>query len=132
MNAFNDFDQTFNPGTTLSFDVTLSDNPSAPVPDLFAVAILDNGGAQIVTSAPDQLSLAEFNIGNFGTITPAAYAGIDNTDPNNANEAELGDYSGVTASISVAPVPEPSSIGILALGLGVGGWFLARRKVART
>ena len=131
VNAFNEFDQTFNPGTTLSFDVTLSDNPSTPVPDLFAVAILDNGGAQIVTSAPDQLSLAEFNIGNFGTITPAAYAGVNNTDLNNGNEAELGDYSGVTTSISVVPVPEPSSIGILAPGLGIGGLFLMRRKAAR-
>jgi hypothetical protein len=131
VNGFNDFDQTFNPGTTLSFDVTLSDNPSAPVPDLFAVAILDNGGAQIVTTAPDQLSLAEFSIGNFGTITRAAYAGVNNTDPDNANEAELGDYTGVTTTISTVPVPEPSSIGVLALGLAAGGLFVARRKAAR-
>lgn len=130
VNGFNDFDQTFNPGTTLSFDVTLSDNPTAVVPDELAIAILDNTGGQIVTTDPnDGLSLATFEVGSFGAITPAAYAGINNTDPGNG--VDLGDYSGVTVSISTVPVPEPSSIGILALGLGVSGLFLARRKVAR-
>ncbi|HSY43345.1 MAG TPA: NF038129 family PEP-CTERM protein [Candidatus Acidoferrum sp.] len=128
---FNEFDQVFNPGTSISFDVTLSNNPGGQTPDGFVVDILDNGNAPILTSAPDQIGLAELTVGGFGQITTGAYAGVNNTDPNNANEAELGDYSGVTTTVSVAPVPEPSSIGILALGLGVGGWFVARRKAAR-
>ena len=127
---FNEFDQVFNPGTSISFDVTLSNNPGGVTPDGFVVDILDNGNAPILTTAPNQIGLAEFTIGGFGQITTGAYAGVNNIDPNNANEAELGDYSGVTTSVSVAPVPEPSSIGVLALGLGVGGMFLARRKAA--
>jgi hypothetical protein len=122
---YNDLNQTFSPGTTVSFDVTLSDNPSAQTPDELAIAILDNTGGQIVTTDPNEgLSLATFEIRNFGTITTAAYAGIDNTDPNNL--VDLGDYTGVTASVSAVPVPEPAPICILGLGLGVTGLFLAR------
>jgi hypothetical protein len=49
----------------------------------------------------------------------------------NANEAELGDYTGVTASIAVVPVPEPSSIGLLAGGMAVMGLLWMRRTTAR-
>jgi hypothetical protein len=127
---YNDLNQAFSPGTSVSFDVTLSDNPSGQTPDGLAIAILDNTGGQIVTTDPDEgLSLATFEIGNFGTITKAAYAGINNTDPGNL--VDLGDYTGVTASISPAPVPEPAPMCILGLGLGVTGLFLARRTAAR-
>src|ERR1700677_1517334 len=39
---FNEFDQVFNPGTSIGFDVTLSNNPGGVTPDGFVVDILDN------------------------------------------------------------------------------------------
>ena len=66
-NQFNELYQNFNPGTAVSFDVTLSGNPTGVVPDELAIAILDNTGGQIVTTDPDEgLSLATFEIGGFG------------------------------------------------------------------
>lgn len=125
---FNDLNQTFNPGTAISFDVTLSNNPGGQTPDELAIAILDNTGGQIVTTDPnDGLSLAKFEIGSFGQITTAAYAGIDNTDP--ANLVDLGDYSGVTTSITVAPVPEPSSVTAMAGVFGLG--LVAFRQISK-
>jgi hypothetical protein len=128
VNGFNELYQTFNPGTAVSFDVTLSGNPTAVVPDELAIAILDNTGGQIVTTDPnDGLSLAVFEIGNFGLVTSHAYAGIDNTDPTYG--VDLGDYTGVTASIT--PVPEPSAmaLGFLAIGLVIIKLFFARKTI---
>lgn len=131
---FNDLNQAFNPGTAISFDVTLSNNPGGQTPDELAIAILDNTGGQIVTTDPnDGLSLATFEIGSFGQITTAAYPGINNTDPGNL--VDLGDYSGVTVNISPVPVPEPSSLsavaGIFGLGLIAFRQFARRRAAAR-
>jgi hypothetical protein len=50
VNGFNELYQAFNLGTALTFDVTLSDNPTAQVPDELAIAILDNTGGQIVNA----------------------------------------------------------------------------------
>ena len=126
---FNDFNQTFNPGTALSFDVNLSDNPTGVTPDGLAIAILDNTGGQIVTTDPDEgLSLATFEIGSFGRITTATYAGIDNTDPSNL--VNLGDYTGVT--VSVTSVPEPSALAPLACLLAPGLLVINSRLKRRT
>lgn len=127
-NQFNEFDQAFNPGSTLSFDVTVSDNPTGQTPDGFAVAILDNTGGQIVTTDPQEgLSLATVAIGPFGALTTAAYSGINNTDP--SFMVDLGDYTGVTATITAVPVPEPSALvpvaGILAFGM-----LIIKRKIS--
>jgi hypothetical protein len=128
VNGFNELYQTFNPGSALTFDVTLSGNPTAQVPDELAIAILDNTGGQIVTTDPDEgLSLAVFEIGSFGIISTHAYDGINNTDPSNG--VDLGDYTGVTTSIT--PVPEPSAvaIGLLGFGVVVIRIFFTRRMV---
>lgn len=127
---FNELYQAFNPGSTVSFDVTVSDNPTGQTPDGVAVAILDNTGGQIVTTDPQEgLSLATVAIGPFGALTTAAYSGINNTDPSNL--VDLGDYTGVTATITAVPVPEPSALvpmaGILAFGLLI----LKRKTVVR-
>jgi hypothetical protein len=104
----------------------LSDNPTAVVPDELAIAILDNTGGQIVTTDPNEgLSLAVFEIGSFGRMTTDAYAGIDNTDPSNL--VDLGDYTGVTASVAPAPEPSAVAIGFLGLGLATIRLFFTRR-----
>jgi hypothetical protein len=127
-NGFNELFQAFNPGASVSFDVILSGNPTVLVPDELAIAILDNTGGQIVTTDPnDGLSLAVFEIGNFGQVTPYAYSGINNTDPD--NDVDLGNYTGVTTS--VVAVPEPSNVmaGFSALGLCVVTLFSASKRV---
>ncbi len=56
--AFNEISQQFNPGSTLSFDVTLTDNGGANVPDEFEFAIDDSSTYQIPTTSLDGISLA--------------------------------------------------------------------------
>ncbi len=126
VNGFNELTQTFSPGTAINFDVTLSDNPTVQVPDELAIAILDNTGGQIVTTDPnDGLSLAVFEIGNFGVTTSHAYVGVDNTDPDYG--VDLGDYTGVT--VNITPVPEPSEVTMASGILGFGLVLIKRRRM---
>lgn len=95
---FNEFYQTFNAGTTLSFDVTLTLNSdSGPTPDSFAFAILDNNLNNIPTTGVGDSYL----LVNLGP-TPSVTTGFSSSP-------------GVT--VSVAAVPEPGSLAWVSLGL---------------
>ncbi|HTR41810.1 MAG TPA: NF038129 family PEP-CTERM protein [Pseudomonadales bacterium] len=124
---FNELFQGFTPGTTLTFDVSLSENQTGQTPDGFAFAILDNSTGQIPTSDPaDGLSLVFVNIrgpvsglGNVNT-----YVGV--------NDPIYGDYTGVTASVGPVPVPEPSTVtlGVCGLALAAATAFARRRQAS--
>src|SRR5271170_374614 len=51
--AFNEIAQQFNPGSTLSFDVTLTDNAGVHAPDAFIFSIDDGSTYQIPTTDPN-------------------------------------------------------------------------------
>jgi hypothetical protein len=101
--AFNEFYQTFNAGSTLSFDVTLTLNSdSGPAPDAFVFAILDNTLSNISTSGVGDSYL----LVNLGP-TPGVV---------------IGSSASPAVTLSATPVPEPGSLtwislGLLALGL---------------
>jgi hypothetical protein len=99
---FNEFYQTFNAGTELTFNVTLTLNSDAgPTPDSFAFAILDNYLYNLPTTGIGDT----FLMVNLGP-TPSVTTGFS-TSP------------GVT--VSVAAVPEPGSLAWVSLGLMVFG-----------
>jgi len=100
--AFNEFYQTFNAGSTLTFNVTLTLNSdTGPTPDSFAVAILDNNLYNLPTTGIGD-SYLMVNLGP----TPSATTGFS-TSP--------------AVTVSVAAVPEPGSLGWVSLGLMVFG-----------
>ena len=106
--AFNEFYQTFNTGSTLSFDVTLTLNSdSGPTPDSFAVAILDNTLSNIPTSGVGDSYL----LVNLGP-TPGVV---------------IGSSASPAVTLSATPVPEPGSLGWISMGLLAFGLHQWRR-----
>jgi len=106
--AFNEFYQTFNTGSTLSFDVTLTLNSdSGPAPDSFAVAILDNTLSNIPTSGVGDAYL----LVNLGP-TPGVV---------------IGSSASPAVTLSATPVPEPGSLGWISMGLLALGLHQWRR-----
>ncbi len=107
--AFNEFYQTFNAGSTLSFDVTLTQNSDAgPRPDAFAFAILDNSLNNLPTSGVGDTYLL-VNLGPTPSVT-------------------TGSSTSPLATITVTPVPEPASVVLIPLGLLA--FILQRRNAA--
>jgi len=126
-NAFNEFTQNFTPGSTLSFDVTLSNNTTINTPDGFVLSLVegntDNMGLFLPTTALDGSSLATFAIGGDGLVAQEiyvnTYAGAGGDDPTQ-------DFSGVT--VSVVATPEPSA---WMLTLGACLVFAGLRRVRK-
>lgn len=99
-NAFNEFYQSFTPGSTLTFDVTYSTNVNVPVADLFIFSILNSSLENIPTD---------------GFANSLVTLSIDSVLPAAQTFSGTGDFAGLTAA-----VPEPSRALLLVAGLGVG------------
>lgn len=111
---FNELYEGFVPGSWLSFKVSLSTSLDAgPTPDLFGFAILDNALSNIPTNAPGTDMLVQVNI---DSSTPTVWA--------------FGSVDGAIAAPQIAPVPEPSTYGLLG-GAGLLLVCLYRRRVSR-
>ena len=108
--AFQELFQTFTPGSSLRFDVFLTQNPESPTPDLFAFAILDKNGFNIPASGLGD-SLVLINVDNLGA-SPQTFSGT-------------GAFSNVTTSST--KVPESSTCVLLLTGLPLLG-LAVRRK----
>jgi hypothetical protein len=108
--SFNEFYQTFNHGTSLSFDVSLTRNQESGNLDGFSFSILDKDLANITTTGPgDSLLYASFN-STLGITDIVASSGT-------------GAYSGIT----VTAVPEPAETGTYCALALVGAAMALRR-----
>jgi len=108
---FNNFQQSFTAGSTLSFMVDLTTNLDVGgTPDAFTFAILDNLGNNITTSDPGG-SLLTVNL-NSATPTVTSFAGT-------------GNYATVSAIVTT---PEPGTLTLLATGISGGLIALGRRR----
>ncbi len=115
---FQELYQTFTPGTTLDFDVYLTQNLDGLTPDSFVVAILDKDLLNIpTTGVGDSLFQLDVNQATGTLLVMNQGSGT-------------GDYAATTVS-STAAIPEPSSAIIAGIGIGTivsCGW---RRKKSK-
>lgn len=97
---FNEFYQGFNPGSWLSFDLTLTTHVDmGGTPDIFSFAILDGGLMNLATQSMGSDAFVEIN--------------IDSSMPSIATFASADRL--ITAS--AMPIPEPSTYGLGAAAL---------------
>jgi hypothetical protein len=108
---FNNFQQSFTAGSTLSFMVDLTTNLDAGgTPDAFTFAILDSLGNNISTSDPG---------GSLLTVN------LDSAKPTVTTFAGTGNYASVSATVTT---PEPGTLTLLGTGITGGLMALGRRR----
>jgi hypothetical protein len=124
---FNEYYESFTPGTLLSFTIDTTSVPdTGGTPDLFTVAILDSGLNELPTNGP----ASEF--------LDVSLAGGTNAQVSTYGSAPGSEFSlaaPIVQSQSPSPVPEPSSFGELITVLLAGGvWHIVvkpRRLAAK-
>ena len=111
--AFNEFYQTFNAGSSIQFDLFLSQNvDGGPTPDVFTISLLNSSLSNITTNSTDGAdTLLHLDINS--STAGSTYGDMNFT-------AGTGSYS------AVAAVPEPSAalLGVATCVVGV----LRRRR----
>jgi hypothetical protein len=122
---FNALVETFNPGTSLFFQVDLTTNvDTGGIPDAFAFSILDSGGGSIPTLDPsgaDTLITVDID-----SATPSILA--YGTDPSRLTNGGAGVSLTLSAPVIGAPAPEPGTLAMCGIGLfGLAGAI--RRRI---
>jgi hypothetical protein len=109
---FNEFFQAFNPGSTLSFTVQLSNNANGAIPDFFGFALLDENLMNLATYSlgSDQLLTVDIN---GGALTYDTYASV----------------GGIPSPTVAASVPERGSTLVLVLVAVLGTGIMRRHQV---
>lgn len=124
----NEFEQGFDPGATLAFDVAISTNFAGGTPDALTFAILDNAVAELPTlSFLDTFFVITFS-GSSPTIETFA------SDPDVAPEGGGSPLSIPAPTLtlletsSVAPEQDTGRLFFTGLLLVLGGAFIQRRR----
>jgi hypothetical protein len=111
--------QSFTPGATLSFDLSLTQNLDGTTPDAFLVAILDKDLFNIPTNS----SFLDDTL---------LHADIKSTNPLTILQLNLSSGTGEYANVTVlAAVPEPETYAMLLAGLGLLGFAAKYRRKTR-
>lgn len=107
--AFNEFFQSFTAGSSLDFDVSLTQNADAgPTPDGFSIALLDNNLFNIPTTGlGDSLLLVNVNGGTFTGTGTGSYVGVN---------------------VLITPIPEPATYGVVFGAIILAGVVTHRRR----
>jgi len=122
---FNEFVQTFTPGSMLSFQLSLTTNLEASVPDEFSLAILDRSGVEIPTLGRSNALI----IIDIDSAFPSLSAFPTNTS---VSPGAGGPPINIAVpTVTLANVPEPGSLALVAAG-GTALIFLIRRKYSGT
>jgi hypothetical protein len=114
---FNEFSQNIAPGSMLSFQINLTNNPqSSGTPDEFTFQLIDNTLSGISTTDPSGSSSLVIIDLTGGTLTPRIFS-------------TNGDSVAITphVSLSQTEVPEPASVWLLAPTLLATLWFVRKR-----
>jgi len=110
----NEIFQGFTPGSTLGFEVSITRNVDSGVtPDSFSFAILDSNLSNIpTTGGGDSLATLDLNSTslNVSNVQTFSSTGVD------------------TGGVTVAAVPEPSSVAMVGLGMAGLYSFMRRRR----
>ncbi len=118
---FNDFQQMFTPGGTLSFHAVVNTVQVGDTPDQFSFTILDSSGMPIPTLAPAGMDI-------FLTVDPSGWnafgSDVSRTTTAGGTVVNLGSPA-VTAS---SATPEPGTPLLLGGGLIALTTFLRRRR----
>ncbi len=118
---FNSVEQSFFPGSSLSFVVTLSANFVSVQPDAFAFQLLDANGDPLGTGFAGEVLSVSINSNSPDDLVINSYAGIDNPS---TGEPLFGEPN---VTVGPAVVPEPSTLLAASVALAAGLGSLIRR-----
>jgi hypothetical protein len=122
--AINDFNEGFLPGNLLSFHVVMTTNPDTSAADRFSFSLLDANGDPIATNDPTNVPLNPEYALLYVDITGPAPSTSRVFHSTTTAAPQLG-----PPSVTVATVPGPPGLVLLALGLG--GVLGPRRPLRR-
>lgn len=121
---FNEFDQEFTPGATLSFQLDLTTNGDVAAPDEFSLGILDSTGQEIPTLDPGGALIVADILG--GSVNISRFATDSTQSPPAGGPPIAIPAPQVTA---VSSTPEPGSLFLLPAACLA---LLALRRAARS
>jgi hypothetical protein len=121
---FNEFYQTFTPGSVFSFQLTLSNIGPGTTPDEFSFAILDQNLNEIPMLAGGNGSLVTIDLTDQSNPAVTTYGNDPNGNP------AIGSLGNVSVTPVIGATPEPATAALLGLSLVALG--VARSRKMKT